>query len=352
LIRRSPAQDYQIVMSLPPNSRLPQGSTILVTGVTGYIGSWVAHEALALGFKVRGAVRSLEKASWLQEHFDKAFPGQYSQAVLADVSDTTAFKAAISGVSGIAHIAANMGFSADPTPYIPDTIDEILGLLKAAEAEESVKAVVLTSSSLAGVEWGVTGQISKDAYAENTIKQAWDESYEHPAKPFLIYAAAKAQAEKAAWKYVEEVKPHFNLNTILPSCNMGPSLVYENQGHPSTGGWPKALYDGDLSFILNIPPQYFIDVRDTAKLHVGALTDTETPNERLWGFADAYDWNKVLGILRELYPGKKLIDDVDNLGQAEAVLPTESALKVLKDVYGQDGWISLETSLKDAGYDR
>jgi nucleoside-diphosphate-sugar epimerase len=328
--------------------RLPKDSTILVTGVTGYIGSWVALEALALGYYVRGAVRSLEQAAWLQKHFDTDFPGRYSQVILADVSDKSAFAAAIKGVTGIAHIAANMQLSAEPAPYIPDTIEEILSLLRAAEAEASVKSVVFTSSSMAGVEWGVTGTISKDAYAENTIKQAWTHSYETPAKAFLVYAAAKAQAEQAAWKYMEEEKPHFTLNTVLPSCNMGPSLVYEKQGHPSTGGWPKALYEGDTSFILNIPPQYFIDVRDTAKLHIAALVSPETANERLWGFAEAYSWNSVLATLRKLWPEKKLLDDIDGLSEPEMVLPTEGALKALKDVYGQDDWISLEVSLRDA----
>jgi uncharacterized protein YbjT (DUF2867 family) len=51
-------------MSHLTNPRLPKGSTILVTGVTGYIGTWVASEALSLGYKVRGAVRSVEKAAW------------------------------------------------------------------------------------------------------------------------------------------------------------------------------------------------------------------------------------------------------------------------------------------------
>lgn len=184
-------------MSKPLSFRLPKGSTILVTGVTGYIGAWVAHEALALGYTVRGAVRSLEKASWLQKHFDTDFPGQYSQVVLADLSDKSAFAAAIKSVAGIAHIAANTRLSAEPAPYIPDTIEEILGLLKAAEAEDSVKSVVFTSSSMAGVEFGAkTGTFSKNAYAENTVKLAWDNSYESPAKAFLVYAAAKVQASK------------------------------------------------------------------------------------------------------------------------------------------------------------
>lgn len=159
-------------------------------------------------------------------------------------------------------------------------------------------------------------------------------------------------SRKAAWKYVQEEKPHYTLNTILPDSNFGPSLVYEKQGHPSTGAWPKALYDGDLSMIASVPPQYFIDVRDTAKLHVAALLDTETSNERLWGFAETFNWNKVLAVFRMLWPQKKFSDDLEGLGVDESIVDTEAALKALRNVFGQEGWTGLETTMRDAGYDR
>jgi nucleoside-diphosphate-sugar epimerase len=201
------SQTYPPLSKMSTRPRLPKGSTILVTGVTGYIGSWVAYEALALGYKVRGAVRSLEKAAWLQEHFDSEFgSGQYSQAVLADVSDKAGFEAVVRDVVGIAHIAVNTQLSSDPEPYIPQAIEETLMVLKAAQTERSVASVVLTSSSMAAVAWGASGTIPKDAYNEEFIKLAWDSSFEHPAKMFYVYGAAKAQAEKAAW-YVTPCHP-------------------------------------------------------------------------------------------------------------------------------------------------
>jgi dihydroflavonol-4-reductase len=35
--------------------------TVLVTGITGFVGSWTARELLSRGFKVRGTLRSLKK---------------------------------------------------------------------------------------------------------------------------------------------------------------------------------------------------------------------------------------------------------------------------------------------------
>lgn len=312
----------------------------------------MAHEALTLGYKVRGAVRSLEKAAWLEAHFNSVFPGQYSQVHLNNIADASGLAEAVKGVAGIIHVAVNTDMTPNPEPYVPQTIEETLKVLKVAGTEPSVKSVVLTSSSVAAAAWGAKGKIPEDAYNEEMVKLAWDPTFEHPAKKFFVYAAAKAQSEQAAWKYVKEQNPSFNLNTVLPNCNLGPSLVYEKQGHPSTGGWPKSLFDGDTSTVASTPPSYFIDVRDTAKLHIAALVDPEISSERLWGFAEPFNWNTVLAIFRKVWPEKKFLDDLPNQGWDESIASTESALKALRNVYGQEGWTSLEKSIRDAGYDR
>ena len=65
---------FSVNMSvLPQDAVLPQGSTILVTGANGYIGSHVINQLLKYGYKARGTVRDGEKSAWLQEHFDKEY---------------------------------------------------------------------------------------------------------------------------------------------------------------------------------------------------------------------------------------------------------------------------------------
>lgn len=48
-----------------------KGSTLLVTGVGGCLGSNVADQFLHYGYKVRGTVRDLERSSWLTAPFEK-----------------------------------------------------------------------------------------------------------------------------------------------------------------------------------------------------------------------------------------------------------------------------------------
>jgi nucleoside-diphosphate-sugar epimerase len=45
-------------------SVLEKGSTVLVTGVNGYIASHIAVQLIKAGYRVRGSVRSREKAQW------------------------------------------------------------------------------------------------------------------------------------------------------------------------------------------------------------------------------------------------------------------------------------------------
>lgn len=40
----------------------------------------------------------------------------------------------------------------------------------------------------------------------------------------IVYSASKTEAEKAAWKWVEEKKPNFVLNTVLPNFNVSGPL--------------------------------------------------------------------------------------------------------------------------------
>jgi nucleoside-diphosphate-sugar epimerase len=243
------------------NPVIPKGELILVTGVTGYIGSHVADQALAAGYKVRGAVRDSAKAQWLQDLFDQKYgQGKYESFVLKDILDKERLAIAVKGVSGIAHIANDSNLSPNPSPYIPNAINGALSVLEGAATEPGVKSIVLTSSSMAaaGSNPNVEFDITTDSYNEDAIKLAWNDAFENEAKAFIVYAAAKAESEKAAWKWIEDNKPGFLFNTVLPAANFGPALSPKHQGQPSTGGWPKMVFDGSFDAITGVPPRMYL----------------------------------------------------------------------------------------------
>jgi hypothetical protein len=80
---------------------LPLGSTILVTGVNGYVGSHVADRLLDSGYKVRGTVRDMQKHGWLVELFNKRYgQGRFELMQVEDMARPSAFDSALEGLLG------------------------------------------------------------------------------------------------------------------------------------------------------------------------------------------------------------------------------------------------------------
>lgn len=70
-----------------------------------------------------------------------------------------------------------------------------------------------------------------------------------------MYGASKTEGERAVWKFVQEQKPAFVANAVLPNCNFGKILVKGQ--HASTGGWVLNLYNGDTTIWDAFPPRKY-----------------------------------------------------------------------------------------------
>lgn len=95
-------------------------------------------------------------------------------------------------------------------------------------------------------------------------------------------------------------------------------------------------------------PEFFVDVRDVARLHVAALIYADVKSERLFGFAEAYNRTQIYTILRKAYPDRKIPDNIPNEPMALATIHPRTyqrGVELLKR-FGRDGFISLEESLK------
>lgn len=134
----------------------------------------------------------------------------------------------------------------DPICVIPKMIAATLNLLNAAANHEGVKRLVLTSSSTAAfiskqneaciVTEGISSCIQymacnqlltliPDSWNHSAVQAAWSEGTPAEQKPFLVYAASKTEAERAAWTWVQDNKPGFVLNTVLPCLNVSLSCL-------------------------------------------------------------------------------------------------------------------------------
>lgn len=147
------------------------------------------------------------------------------------------------------------------------------------------------------------------------------------------------------WKFVKEKKPGFVLNTVLPDTNMG-EILHESQS-TSTGGWTKAVHDDKFDHLKGVPPQWMVNVKDTARLQVAGLIDPDVENERILGFAEPFNWNDILACLRKIYPEKKFPEDIKDEPR-DLSKPENSRGAALLKAFGRPRWTSLEESVRDA----
>lgn len=93
--------------------------------------------------------------------------------------------------------------------------------------------------------------------------------------------------------------------------------------------------------------EWFVNVRDTALLHIAALIDADITNERVFAFAEPYNWNSLLAAMRKARPDAKVPEDLkDNSKDLSKVLPRARAEEILKKNFGQNGFVGLEESVR------
>lgn len=201
------------------------GSLILVTGVSGMIGIHIADEALKAGFRVRGTVRSHAQGVKVAQLLSSP---SFQYAIVEDLANDDAFDAAMVGVAAAIHCAASTTFSPRADEVIPQAVKGTLNILKAAQANLSVRRVVFTSTSGAasGPRPGVKFRIDRDTWnltALDIVKNTSPQEQEAMGFEwgYQVYVVSKIESERAAWAYVKKENPPFVINVVNPAMNWG-----------------------------------------------------------------------------------------------------------------------------------
>jgi dihydroflavonol-4-reductase len=131
---------------------MANGETILVTGVSGFVGAAVARAVAADGWQVRGLARTTSPLTNLVD-----FPGE---VVRGDLLDADSIRAALEGCDALAHVAADYRLWApDPEEIVRHNRDGTRTVMEAALAAH-VKRIVYTSSvaTIAPLAGGAAGE--------------------------------------------------------------------------------------------------------------------------------------------------------------------------------------------------
>lgn len=239
--------------------------TVMVTGGTGYIGSWVVKKLLERGYTVRATVRDKdkkEKYNFLQKIADNS-TGKL-EIYEADLLKEGSFNEAGKGSDAIIHIASpfTLKFKDPVKDLIEPAVEGTKNVLNAASRSGSVKKVVLTSS-VAAVHGDAVDM--KNMRLEEFTEEHFNKTSSEKHQP---YSYSKVLAEKEAWKIYEE-QNNWELVVINPSFVMGPPLTPNTISESIT--LMKELLKG--KFFMGVPELNFgfVDVRDVADAHILGL---------------------------------------------------------------------------------
>ncbi|KEF51065.1 uncharacterized protein A1O9_12881 [Exophiala aquamarina CBS 119918] len=326
--------------------RLAKGELVLVTGANGYIASHIVDILLAEGYKVRGTVRAVKP--WLTDHFNNKYgPGKFENVIVQSMEMESSFHEAVQGVSGVVHTASDLSVNPDPMLVIPKVVAGCLNLMKAAATQRSIKSVVLTSSCAASYVIGSSNKsvIDEGTWNDTAVQAAWSDDTPLEARGFQVYTASKVEGEREAWKWYEKNNPGYAFNTVLPPFNVGPILCPEIGG--STMGFTRQLLKGDDFVTKLLPPQWHINVRDDARVHIAALLDPAVQSQRLFPFAAPFNWTDMIALLRKLRPNNDRIPPPPiNEGRDMMEIKLRGRSEdLLKSFFGVSGYVGLEESV-------
>jgi dihydroflavonol-4-reductase len=278
--------------------------TVLVTGGSGYLGSWCAIELLRRGYRVRTTVRDLAREPQVRSAIgSQVDPGDRLTVLAADLLGDEGWTEAVQGCDCVLHVASPF------PPQQPKDPDELIvpareGTLRvlSASLDAGVERIVVTSSVAA-----VTG--GRRSGPGPLTERDWSDPDNLKMTP---YARSKTIAELAAWDFMRERGAAEKLATVNPGAIIGPVLSNDRsysleaierllRGMP---GLPRIGFS-------------FVDVRDVADLEIRAMTAPEAGGERFIAVTQFLWMAEVAAVLRE------------RLGEAATKVPTRSVPSLL-----------------------
>ncbi|HTQ13153.1 MAG TPA: aldehyde reductase [Rhizomicrobium sp.] len=262
-------------------------STVLVTGGSGFIGSYCVIQLLEKGHEVRTTVRNLKREGDVRAMLKAggATAGERVRFFAADLEKDEGWKEAASGCDHILHVASPFpgGVPKNEDDLIVPARDGALRVLRAAR-EAGVKRVVLTSS-FAAIGYGAPPR-----------NRPFDETdwtdLRH--KGLTPYVKSKTIAERAAWDFVAKEGGGLELSVVNPVGVLGPVL---GPDFSTSILLVQRFMDGQVP---GSPRLWFglVDVRDVADLHIRAMTDPRAKGERF--LASAGDFMSMSQIAQAL----------------------------------------------------
>ncbi len=213
---------------------------VLVTGATGFIGSWVVRELTARGHAVRALVRPTSSLANLE--------GLPVERALGDVTDLSSVERALQGCEAVVHSAGVLHFRPGDERLFAVNHGAV-GIVLGAALRAGVRRAVLTSSVAA-----MGGTLEPEV-----MDETWPADAESSGVDYFV---SKLRGEREALRLAGEGLP---VAVVRPAVVLGPGDIYD-----SSASTFRALARGRLPMVVRGGAS-FCDVRDVARGHVEAL---------------------------------------------------------------------------------
>jgi nucleoside-diphosphate-sugar epimerase len=296
-------------------------------------------------------------------HLHPQWKGKVTFVFVKDIASPGAFRDVFMqekiGFDYIIHTASPVNFSV--TDFQKDLIDPAvqgtIELLKCAHeiGGQQLKRFVLLGSAVSVLNSFQDESVPGPDYTESDWNPVTAAKAIESKSAVLGYNASKKLAEEAAWKYLEDNKPSFDLTVINPDIIIGPMLQPVNGPKNVNETNEFAIYNflnGTYKHIegLTFPFYHFVDVRDVSRAHVMSLTNPATSNQRILLVSGLITPQIVINIIQRHFPGlrERIMEGKPSQTLPDNVKPTGWNVEKSYKVFGK-GWdfIDVETSVVD-----
>lgn len=249
---------------------------ILVTGGTGFLGSYIIKQLVEKGYDVRAIRRSSKLPFWIPARIlDKV------EWVDGDVLDIVSLEDAMEGIDTVIHSAAIVSFvKKDRKEMYKVNVDGTANMVNVA-LEKNVRRFVHISSVAA------LGRTANGGYVNEEKK--WEES-----KVNTHYAISKFKAELQTWR---------GLNEGLEGVILNPSTILGyGDWHSSSCAIFKNIYEGFKWYTPGI--NGFVDVEDVAKATL-LLMESDITEQRYIINGDSWTFKKLQDSIADEFNKKR-----------------------------------------------
>jgi len=264
---------------------------IMITGVSGFLGSHMAVEGLKRGYEVVGTIRNKEKEAETVATINGFVTREQLKNLTfahCDLTKSEGWSEAMKSCDAIIHVASPFNLE------LPKHEDDLIiparnGVKHVFEAaiQNNIHRIVQTSS------------IAAIMYGHESGKTNFDETNWTDVNGSMVspYTKSKTLAEKLVWEFVQN-NPQLKVTTINPGFILGPILGKD----PGTSAavvlkMMKGEYPG-------VPQLGFptVDVRDVVELHFKALESEAAIGQRYAAVSESIWFKEIAQFVLDAQP--------------------------------------------------